>query len=217
MHFEVTPGRVRPARGQRHRRRHGPRRRASTSSSRSSRRRTSARARAWASPRPTASSARPAGTSGSTRSRGTARPSSSTSRGSTPPPSEELPPRRRADWPGSGTILLVEDEPAVRDMTTPAPATCRLRRARVADGAEATAIGRSDAATSRSMCSSPMSSCPGMSGIELAELVWTAIRYRRRAALRLHRRDPRPRARHRPWRQVRAEAGQVWAAPDRGA
>jgi two-component system cell cycle sensor histidine kinase/response regulator CckA len=70
---------------------------------------------------------------------------------------------------GTGTVLLVEDEPVVRDMTTQMLTRSGYRMIAVADGAEAAAqLARLDESIDVLVSDVIM---PHMSGIELAELV----------------------------------------------
>ena len=156
-----------------HRARAWMRRPASRSSSPSSRPRSSAVAPASVWPRSTASSVRPAGTSPCCPNPGTG----STFRLEFPrvdaPAMVPDPPDPAPAENGSGTILVVEDESAVREMTSVV-----LRRAgydvtAVNDGAEA--LQRLAAATVPIDVLVTDVVMPGMSGIELAEQVIVRI------------------------------------------
>ncbi len=115
-----------PDRGHRHRQRHAPGD-AARSSSRSSPPRRSDRARASASPPSTASSSRPAASSSPRASWARARSSASICRAvevAQDRAARSKPPRRSAeDHTGRGTILLVEDEDAVRSFAARALGT----------------------------------------------------------------------------------------------
>ena len=108
-------GPVRAAGRERHRGGHSARDAVAVSSNRSSRRKIATKEPASASPRCTASSSRPAGSSGSTARSAAGRRSRSTCRSSTNPSCLRFR-SRRASRParGSQTILLAEDDAAVR-------------------------------------------------------------------------------------------------------
>ncbi len=112
---------------------------------------------------------------------------------------------------GAGTVLVVEDEPVVRDMTTQLLTRSGYDVIAVANGAEAMArLGGPGQSIDVLVTDVIM---PNMSGIELAE--WVMDRYPHIGVVLLsgiHGRDAQPRTSDDSRRDVRAEAGHLGTA-----
>ncbi len=109
---------------------------------------------------------------------------------------------------GVGTVLVVEDDPAVRDMTTQLLQRAGYVVLAVGDGTEALKTARLADNTIDVLVTDVV--MPGMSGIELVEQMMDLHPLLgRRDPVRLYGRDARPRARDVAGRDLRAQAGHL--------